>query len=86
MGYTKKELETALISGDGTENNPFIIDYDKAPNFEKSVSSSGDILVNDLAKSNHDVNTYCIFDDVLTVNRRRLPMADINDIILNKCR
>lgn len=31
------ELENAIISGDGSEDNPYIVDYSKAPNFKKYV-------------------------------------------------
>lgn len=31
------ELENAIISGSGTEDDPYIVDYEKAPNFEEYV-------------------------------------------------
>lgn len=31
------ELENAIISGSGTEDNPYIVDYEKAPNFQEYV-------------------------------------------------
>ena len=33
----ENELNEAILSGSGTENDPYIVDYEKAPNFHEYV-------------------------------------------------
>ncbi len=35
--FINEELEVAIISGDGTAENPYVVDYDKAPHFKEYI-------------------------------------------------
>lgn len=59
------ELEVAIISGDGSGENPYIVDYKLAPVFEAYISKSEEVVKQTLSIKNTYISTYGIFDGVL---------------------
>lgn len=61
------ELEIAIISGDGSADNPYVVDYDKAPNFEKYMEDINKQVMLSFQESENsgNVSTFGIFDGVL---------------------
>lgn len=60
-----QELKNAIISGDGSADYPYIVDYDKAPNFKRHVESIGNPAIHSFASRTPGISPYGIFDGVL---------------------
>ena len=52
-----KELETAIISGTGTEDDPYILDYSKAPMFTEYMVETYDSYKQPLTRGSLRSNT-----------------------------
>ena len=53
-----QEIENAILSGDGSIDNPYILDTDKAPNFTEYMNNKGEeaLVKSGILESNEDQN------------------------------
>ncbi len=60
------ELEKAIISGDGTGDNPYVVDYDKAPHFKAYMDTINDKVMYALQGGNQGgIQPFGIYDGIL---------------------
>lgn len=60
------ELKKAIISGDGTGDNPYVVDYSKAPHFKAYMDSINDKIMYALQGGNRDgIQPFGIYDGIL---------------------
>lgn len=67
-----EELKVAIISGDGSEDNPYVVDYDKAPNFKAYMESLETKVMNSLQGDleNNGISTFGIYDGIMTGTKK----------------
>ena len=63
----EQELKEAIISGDGTADHPYIVDYEKAPYFKEYMDNINEKVMDSLQgiSSDESISTYGIYDNVL---------------------
>lgn len=59
------EIEASIVSGDGTSENPYILDYDKAPMFKEYIEEKAEQLIYSLNYSESVYSLSSMFDGVL---------------------
>lgn len=60
------ELSVAIISGEGTPDNPYVVDYSLAPTFSQYMNEVNETVMGSLSTtSNNGVGTYGIYDGIL---------------------
>lgn len=50
----EKELSNAVISGDGSTENPYVVNYEKAPHFKEYIDSINDKVMGSLQGNNYN--------------------------------
>lgn len=61
------ELKVAIISGDGSEENPYVVDYEKAPHFKEYMNTINDKIMDELQGTveNDGILLCGIYDGIL---------------------